>query len=178
MTALFTFRRPVVDCNCPPACRQLGSLKMAPLRGRSRVQQRSPGPGLGFARGGCGSRRRVVARSAQPNPSGRLIDAGGQAAGDAVRVQGISLSFDTDSALGAQARTAAVEHAQAGAGSWRMPPAFSSARFTRSWRTRRTRPCPSRRSMAAGAADAGSVPIEVGSQNIKVTVQVVYEIVQ
>ncbi len=108
--------------------------------------------------------------------AGALIDAAGQAAGDAVRVQQLSFSIDDDSDLRANARADAVRLAQAqakqlaDAAGIALGPIHS---ITES---------PIAGAMvypqAAMATDsaAGSVPIEPGSQQLQVTVQVVYEI--
>ena len=108
--------------------------------------------------------------------AGPLIDAVGAAAGDAVRVNGLYFSIDDDSALRAQARADAVHRAQAQAqqmadAAGAQLGAIHSIVESPSYQAYDYAQAP----MAAASA-AGAVPIEAGSQELTVTVQVVYEI--
>ncbi len=108
--------------------------------------------------------------------AGALIDAAGQAAGDAVRVQQLTFAIDDDSELRANARADAVHRAQAqaqqlaDAAGITLGPIHSITESP----TTSTMMYP-QAAMATDSA-AASVPIEPGSQQLEVSVQVVYEI--
>lgn len=107
--------------------------------------------------------------------AGALIDAVGAAAGDAVRVNGISFSIDDDSALRAQARADAVHRAQAQA----QQMAEAAGAQLGAIHSITETPAVITYDYAAAApmaASAGAMPIEAGTQALTVTVQVVYEI--
>jgi uncharacterized protein len=109
--------------------------------------------------------------------AGALIDAAGQAAGDAVRVQQLAFSIDDDSDLRANARADAVRRAQAQAK--QMADAAGIALGPIHSITESTTSNPviyPQAAMASQDAAAGAVPIEAGSQELRVSVQVVYEI--
>ena len=106
--------------------------------------------------------------------AGGLVDAAAAAAGDAVRVQQLAFSIDDDSAARATARAAAVKQAQAQAkqmaeaagaqlGPLRsiteIPAAATSMGDT---------------ARAAAASPAAPVPIEPGTQELNVTVELTY----
>jgi uncharacterized protein YggE len=118
----------------------------------------------------------VTAKLRDIGGAGALIDAAGQAAGDAVRVQQLSFSIDDDSDLRANARADAVRRAQAqakqlaDAAGIALGPIHSITESPIAG----TVVYP-QAAMAADSA-AGSVPIEPGSQQLQVSVQVVYEI--
>ncbi len=118
----------------------------------------------------------VTAKLRDIGGAGALIDAAGQAAGDAVRVQQLSFSIDDDSELRANARADAVRRAQAqakqlaDAAGIALGPIHSITESPIAG----TVVYP-QAAMAADSA-AGSVPIEPGSQQLQVSVQVVYEI--
>jgi uncharacterized protein len=110
--------------------------------------------------------------------AGAIIDAAGEAAGDAVRVQQLSFSIDDDSALRAKARADAVKQAQtqarqlADAAGVRLGPIRSISETSAA-------PPPSplyRQSM--DAAGAAPVPIQPGTQTLNVSVDIVYDIDQ
>lgn len=110
--------------------------------------------------------------------AGGIIDAAGDAAGDAVRVQQLSFSIDDDSALRAKARADAVKQAQAQA---RQLAEAAGVRLgnIRSITESPSAPPPSplyKQSM--DAAGAATVPIQPGSRKLSVSVEVVYDINQ
>ena len=119
----------------------------------------------------------VTATLRDISTAGALIDAVGTAAGDAVRVNGLYFSIDDDSALRAQARADAVHRAQAqaqqmaDAGGIQLG-AIHSITESPTYQAYDYAQAP----MAAASAGAASVPLEAGSQELTVTVQVVYEI--
>lgn len=108
--------------------------------------------------------------------AGGLIDAVGAAAGDAVRVQQIAFSIDDDSGLRADARTRAVQRAQAQAQQMADAAGVALGPLHAITEAPASGPTPYVETFAAAGADAGSVPIEAGSQELSVVVQVVYEI--
>lgn len=105
--------------------------------------------------------------------AGGLIDAAGEAAGDAVRVQQVGFSIDDDSAARAQARADAVRRAQtqaqqmADAAGVGLGPLLSITEVVS------TPPTPSL-PYSVQAADTASVPIEPGTQELTVMVEVVH----
>jgi uncharacterized protein YggE len=110
--------------------------------------------------------------------AGGIIDAAGDAAGDAVRVQQLSFSIDDDSALRAKARADAVKQAQTQA---RQLAEAAGVRLgnIRSITESPAAPPPSplyKQSM--DAAGAAPVPVQPGSQKLSVSVEVVYDINQ
>jgi hypothetical protein len=110
--------------------------------------------------------------------AGAIIDAAGDAAGDAVRVQQLSFSIDDDSALRAKARADAVKQAQTQA---RQLADAAGVRLgkVRSITEAAGGPPPSplyKQSM--DAAGAAPVPIQPGSQQLSVSVEIVYDIDQ
>ena len=110
--------------------------------------------------------------------AGGIIDAAGDAAGDAVRVQQLSFSIDDDSALRAKARADAVKQAQTQARQLAEAAGVRLGRI-RSITESAGAPPPSplyRQSM--DAAGAAPVPIQPGSQKLSVSVEVVYDIDQ
>jgi hypothetical protein len=110
--------------------------------------------------------------------AGAIIDAAGEAAGDAVRVQQLSFSIDDDSALRAKARADAVKQAQAQARQ------LADAAGVRLGRIRSISESPAapppnpmyRQSMDAAAG--APVPIQPGAQTLNVSVDIVYDIDQ
>lgn len=116
----------------------------------------------------------VTARLRDIGAAGALIDAVGTAAGDAVRVQQISFSIDDDSALRAAARADAVRRAQAQAQQLADAAGVPLGVIRSITELTGSDPIPYPQAYAADAA--GSVPIEVGTQELSVTVQLTYEI--
>ena len=106
--------------------------------------------------------------------AGGLVDAAAAAAGDAVRVQQLSFSIDDDSAARATARAAAVKQAQAQAKQ------MADAAGVRLGPLRSITEIPAGTSFAGDAARASaasaSVPIEPGTQELTVTVELTYAV--
>lgn len=104
--------------------------------------------------------------------SGAVIDAAADAAGDAVRVQQLSFSIGDDSALRAQARAAAVAQARdkakqlADAAGVSLGPLLSITEGSST-----PPPVPYAAQSSRALADA---PVEPGSQELRVTVDLVY----
>jgi uncharacterized protein YggE len=121
----------------------------------------------------------VTAKLRDVGHAGQAIDAATAAAGDAGRLQGVSFSFDDDSALKAQARHDAVVHAKtqaqqlADAAGVKLGGLRSLSEIGQptSW--------PVRYDAAAGAAatpSAAAVPVQAGTQELTVEVTVVYDV--
>jgi uncharacterized protein YggE len=107
--------------------------------------------------------------------AGVLIDAAANAAGDSIRLQQISFSIGDDTALLAQARSQAVIQAKAQAGQ------IAKAAGTKLARIRSISDLPTSGQARvytdlAMASAARSTPIEVGSQELSVTVDITYDI--
>lgn len=107
--------------------------------------------------------------------AGPLIDQAGKAAGDSIRLYGLSFGFSDDSAVMAQARTDAVRQARTQATQ------LAEAAGVKLGAVKSIVEQPSGysgpASYAASASDAaGSMPIQPGSIDLAVTVQVVYQI--
>ena len=106
--------------------------------------------------------------------AGGLVDAAAAAAGDDVRVQQLSFSIDDDSAARATARAAAVTQAQAQARQ------MADAAGVRLGPLRSITEIPASGSFAADAArapgSAAAVPIEPGTQELSVTVEITYAV--
>jgi len=119
----------------------------------------------------------VTAKLRDIGKAGAVIDAAGKAAGDAIRVQQLSFAIDDDSAPRAAARADAVKRAQAQAK--QLADAAGVALGSIHSITETAAPNPTvYPAMAAADAAGASVPIEAGSVQLSVTVQVVYEIAQ
>ncbi|WP_084215767.1 SIMPL domain-containing protein [Pseudonocardia spinosispora] len=109
--------------------------------------------------------------------AGGIIDAAGEAAGDAVRVQQLTFSIKDDSDLRAKARADAVKQAQKQAGQ------MAEAAGVRLGKLRSISEAPVsappvpmyERSLDAAA---GSTPVQPGNQKLTVAVTVVYDIDQ
>lgn len=106
--------------------------------------------------------------------AGGLIDAAGQAAGDAVRIQQLSFSIGDDSASRAQARADAVRQAQAHAQQLAEAAGVRLGRVQSIIEMPANPPGPLDR--AAAPVTAAPVPVEPGSQKLTVMVEVVYAI--
>ncbi len=107
--------------------------------------------------------------------AGAAIDAAADAAGDAVRVQGITFSIDDTSELVAAARAEAVAEARRQAEELADGAEVALGRVRSVTELSEPVASTAPRSMA-DAASAESVPIEVGSQELTVTVTVTYEV--
>jgi len=109
--------------------------------------------------------------------AGGIIDAAGEVAGDAVRVQQLSFSIDDDSAMRATARADAVKQAQAQARQMADAAGVRLGRIRSISEVSTPPPSPmSRQSMDAAAGAA--VPLQPGTQKLTVSVDVVYDIDQ
>ncbi len=108
--------------------------------------------------------------------AGGLIDAAGEAAGDAVQVQQLGFSIGDDSASRAQARANAVRQAQAQARQMADAAGVKLARIHSITEIPVNPPGPAYQDSAPAAA--ASVPIEPGTQQLTVMVEVVYDIDQ
>jgi len=116
----------------------------------------------------------VTAKLRNIGGAGALIDAVGKAAGDAVRVQQLSFSIDDDSELRAAARTAAVKQAQAQAKQLADAAGVILGPVDSISESAGSSPITYAAPMAADSA-AGA-PIQAGSQELSIVVQVVYQI--
>ncbi|MFC9789125.1 SIMPL domain-containing protein [Rhodococcus sp. NPDC127528] len=106
--------------------------------------------------------------------SGELIDAAAAAAGDAVRVQQTSFSIADDGELREQARSRAVKQAQAQADQIASAAGvgLGAVRSITEMPAGGPTPMPG----AAMSADRVPTPVEPGSQEVAVTVEVVYDV--
>ena len=121
----------------------------------------------------------VTAKLRDITKAGTLIDAVGQAAGDAVRVQQLSFSIDDDSGLRATARANAVTRAQTQAQQMAEAAGVSLGPIHAIIEAPTATPIAyPAAAMDSASLAAGAVPIEAGSQELRVVVQVVYEIAQ
>ncbi|HZS19769.1 MAG TPA: SIMPL domain-containing protein [Pseudonocardiaceae bacterium] len=116
----------------------------------------------------------VTATLHDVHAAGGLIDAAGEAAGDAVRIQQLSFSISDDSALRAQARADAVRQAQAHARQLADAAGVRLGRMYLLTEVPATPPGPLGRE--AAPAPAAPVPIEPGSQKLTVMVELAYAI--
>ena len=118
----------------------------------------------------------VTARLHDIGAAGGLIDAAGEAAGDAVRIQQLSFSIGDSSAARAQARAEAVRQAQAHAKQMADAAGVTLGRIFSITDVPVSPPSPFGRDTASAAA--GPVPVEPGTQELTVVVEVVYAINQ
>lgn len=116
----------------------------------------------------------VTAKLRDISTAGAVIDAVTSQAGDAARVQQLSFSIDDDSALRAAARAGAVTQAQAQAEQLAEAAGVPLGSIRSITETAYGAPQPYY--AMSSAASAGSVPIEAGSQELSVVVQVEYNI--
>jgi len=117
----------------------------------------------------------VTARLRDIATAGALIDAVGKAAGDAVRVQQFTFSIDDDSDLRGNARADAVKRAQTQAKQMADAAGVQLGQIHSISEAPTSSPMSDGQSLAEASA-AASVPVESGSQELSVVVQVVYEI--
>lgn len=110
--------------------------------------------------------------------AGGLIDAAGEAAGDAVRVQSIGFSIDDESAPRAQARADAVRLARAQAEQLAEAAGVGLGGIVSITEVVSAPPSPIAFDAARPAELAASAPIEPGTQELTVMVEVVYGINQ
>jgi uncharacterized protein YggE len=116
----------------------------------------------------------VTAKLHDIGAAGGLIDAAGEAAGDAVRLQQLSFSIADDSAARAQARANAVRQAQAHAKQMADGAGVRLGKIRSITEVPVSPPGP----LGRDAAAAAPVPIEAGTQQLTVMVEVVYAIDQ
>jgi uncharacterized protein len=109
--------------------------------------------------------------------AGGIIDAAGEVAGDAVRVQQLSFSIDDDSAMRATARADAVKQAQAQARQMADAAGVHLGRIRSISEVSAPPPGPMGRQSLDAAAGA-AVPLQPGTQKFTVSVDVVYDIDQ
>lgn len=117
----------------------------------------------------------VTAKLHDIGAAGGIIDAAGEAAGDAVRLQQLAFSIDDDSASRAQARADAVRQAQAHAKQMADAAGVTLGRIRSITDVPVSPPSPLGRE---GTAATAPVPIEPGTQELAVMVEVVYAIDQ
>jgi uncharacterized protein len=110
--------------------------------------------------------------------AGGLIDAAGHAAGDAVRVQQIGFLIDDDSALRATARADAVRQAQAQAKQMAEAAGVRLGPIRSITESPQGQPSPMYPEPSAALDRAAAVPIQPGRQELRITVDVVYDINQ
>jgi uncharacterized protein YggE len=116
----------------------------------------------------------VTAKLHDIGTAGGLIDAAGEAAGDAVRLQQLSFSIADDSAARAQARANAVRQAQAHAKQMADGAGVRLGKIRSITEVPVSPPGP----LGRDATAAAPVPIEPGTQDLNVMVEVVYAIDQ
>lgn len=116
----------------------------------------------------------VTAKLHDIGAAGGLIDAAGDVAGDAVRLQQLSFSIADDSAARAQARANAVRQAQAHAKQMADGAGVRLGQIRSITEVPASPPGP----LGRDAAAAAPVPIEPGTQDLTVMVEIVYAIDQ
>jgi uncharacterized protein len=116
----------------------------------------------------------VTAKLHDIGTAGGLIDAAGETAGDAVRLQQLSFSIADDSAARAQARANAVRQAQAHAKQMADGAGVRLGKIRSITEVPVSPPGP----LGRDATAAAPVPIEPGTQDLNVMVEVVYAIDQ
>jgi uncharacterized protein YggE len=110
--------------------------------------------------------------------AGGLLDAAGESAGDAVRVQQLGFSIDDDSEPRAQARADAVRQAQAQAKQLADAAGVALGPIQRITEVAADQPTPYPYADRAAPAAASLTPVEPGTQELSVVVEVVYGIDQ
>lgn len=119
----------------------------------------------------------VTATLHDVSKAGTLIDAAQSAAGNAIRVDGISFSFADDSSLRAKARADAVKQALAQAKQLADAAGVTVGQVMSISESGGSTPMPMyAMPSAAGAADGANTPVLPGSADLSVTVQVVVAI--
>jgi uncharacterized protein len=106
--------------------------------------------------------------------AGAVIDAAGAAAGDAIRVQQLEFSLDDDSAARAQARADAVRRAQDQARQLAEAAGVSLGEVRSLTEVSVDQPTPEERD--AAAKTAAEIPVLPGTQELRVAVEVVYDL--
>jgi hypothetical protein len=105
--------------------------------------------------------------------AGSIIDAGVRAAGDSIRLQGISLSIGDTSSLMASARASAVHDAGARAGEYAQAAGMKLGQVVS---ISESGNAPQPVYYGGAAAPSATQPIEPGQQTLQVTVTVVYQL--
>jgi uncharacterized protein YggE len=118
----------------------------------------------------------VTAKLRDISTAGAVIDAAGKTACDAVRVQQLTFSIDDESALRTQARADAVKRAQAQAKQMADAAGVQLGAIRSITETPASTPFIPPMAFAAGDTATASVPLEPGSQELSVVIQVVYDI--
>lgn len=116
---------------------------------------------------------RVTATLHDIDRAGELIDGAAAAAGDAIRVRSLSFSVSDDSALRAEARADAVAQARAQAEQLAEAAGVKLGKVREIVESPGATPLPQRGVMADMEA---TTPIEPGTEDLTVTVSVVYDI--
>jgi uncharacterized protein len=110
--------------------------------------------------------------------AGGLLDAAGESAGDAVRVQQLGFSIDDDSEPRARARAEAVRQAQAQAGQMAEAAGVALGPIQKITEVVGSQPTPYPYADRAAPTAASLAPVEPGTQELSVVVEVVYGIDQ
>jgi uncharacterized protein YggE len=110
--------------------------------------------------------------------AGGLLDAAGESAGDAVRVQQLGFSIDDESEPRARARADAVQQAQAQARQMAEAAGVALGPIQKITEVAGSQPAPYPYADGAGSATASLAPVEPGTQELSVVVEVVYGIDQ
>jgi uncharacterized protein YggE len=118
----------------------------------------------------------VTARLRDIAAAGPVIDRAGEVAGDAVRVQQVGFSIDDDSPVRAAARADGVRRAIAQATQLAEAAGVRLGSIRSITEQPVEQPGPFPRAADAGVAVQAAVPIEAGSQELTVAVEVVHEI--
>jgi uncharacterized protein YggE len=116
----------------------------------------------------------LTARVSEQQDTGAIIDAAARAAGNDIRVQSVSFEIDDKGDLFADARAEAVEEAEVQAEQLAEAAGVGLGRI-RSIKESTTTPPPIPFALPR-TTDAASVPLEPGSQEVTLEVEVVYEI--
>uniref|UniRef100_UPI001C5D23C4 SIMPL domain-containing protein n=1 Tax=Pseudonocardia nigra TaxID=1921578 RepID=UPI001C5D23C4 len=118
---------------------------------------------------------RVTATLRDIGRAGAVIDAAAAAAGDAIRVEGITFDIADDSAARAEARAAAVREALDRAAQLAEAAGVALGPIRSITELPAEQP-PVPYALEAAQADVASVPIEPGVQELTVTVEVVHDL--
>lgn len=120
---------------------------------------------------------RVTARLRELDRAGALIDAVAGVAGDAVRVDGLSFSIEDPAAAGEDARVDAVRRARAQAEQLAEAAGVELGELRSIRETPTSTPFDGNRSsLDSEASSAGSVPLAPGSLEVRVHVELVYDV--
>lgn len=117
----------------------------------------------------------VVAKLRDLERAGAVIDAGAEAVGDAITLQGVAFSIEDTGPLYATARRLAVEQARTQAEQLAAAAGAEVGQVLAITEQAQEVPAPLYVDRAE-AADGAAVPIEPGSQTLRLTVEVVYEL--